>query len=264
MKRYFATIIIAAVALYSAHCQEKSVIVNAEGRCELSRFITLEQAEEKALMEAKHNALSKAGVDENVWSVFGLLSENSEQQFEQVYSEMSILAVGGLVHLLEEPVYTQEYSEFDKRDYVVCRIKAEVKNGERADKSFQIQVKGVAPVYREEEILNIEIISSQDAYVRIFWFNKEEGEQILPNQIQQEHFISKDTKFSFPDSDLYELVMEKKDKTAATEHNTFMVIATKKDYPFFEDEVSFKTLLNWIYNIPAYDRCAYYETFYIK
>lgn len=264
MKRILATIIVVASSLLTASGQAKVVTVRAEGKCEISRFITQEQAEEKALQEAKHQALSKAGVDENVWSVFGMITDSDGQHFKQAYSEMSVLAVGGLVHLLEDPTYTQQYSKSEKRNYVVCKIHAEVKKGDPVDKSFQVQVKGIAPVYKNEELLDLEIYTSQDAFVRIFWFNKAEGDQILPNEIQQSHFIKKDAKFDFPNHDLYDLVVEKKDKNASTELVNVMVVATKKDYPFYADEVSFETLLNWIYEIPASDRCTYYETFYIK
>lgn len=264
MKRILATILVVALSLFTAQAQVKIVTVRAQGKCEISRFITREQAEERALQEAKNNALSKAGVDENVWSVFGMISQNDGQEFQQAYSEMSVMAVGGLVHLTEEPVYTEEYSRSEKRRYIVCKIHAEVKKGESVDKSFQVHVDGIAPVYREGELLNLKIHTSQDAHVRVFWFNKEKGAQILPNEIQPAHFIEKDIPFRFPDPDRYSLEIAKEDKDAETELVNIMVVATKKDYPFYENEVSFQSLLNWIYEIPAQDRCTYYDTFDIK
>lgn len=265
MKRIITTVFITVLSLLSAQGQVKIVTVRAEGKCEISRFITKEQAEQKALQEAKNEALHKAGVDENVWSVFGLISQNDGQEFHQAYSEMSVLAVGGLVHLTEEPVYTEEYSRSEKRRYIVCKIHAEVKKGESVDKSFQIKVDGIAPVYKDGEPLKFKISSSQDAFVRVFWFNKAEGSQILPNDYQQKHFVTKGTALSVPsDTDPYIMAIEKKDKRADTELANIMVVATKKDYPFYENEVSFQSLLNWIYEIPASDRCTFYDTFDIK
>lgn len=267
MKRTFATILVVALSLLSplvSRADVRIVTVRAEGKCEISRFITKEQAEQKALQEAKNAALHKAGVDENVWSVFGMITESDGSHFHEAYSEMSVLAVGGLVHLIEEPKFTEQYSKSEKRTYVVCKIHAEVKKGETVDKSFQVNVKGIEPVYKDEELLDLEIHTSQDAYVRIFWFNKQEGAQILPNEIQKTHFVLKGEAFHFPDHDAYDLIVEKKDKKASTELVNVMVVATKKDYPFYESEVSFETLLNWIYDIPASDRCTFYDTFDIK
>lgn len=248
-----------------AVAKAKVVTVRAEGKCEYSRFLTLEQAEQKALQEAKQAALFKAGVPENVWSVFGTITESDGQQFQQAYSEMSVLAVGGLVNLLKEPEYSREFSKVDNREYVVCKIQAEVKKGEETDKAYQINVKGIAPVYKEGELIDMEItVSSQDSYVRVFWFNENEGSQIFPNQLESNHYILKNTPYLFPNHDLYDLVVEKKDKQHSTELVNVMVVATKRDYPFFEENVSFESLLKWIYNIPAHERCAYYDNFNIK
>ena len=269
MKRILATILVAASSLFAARAQVKIVTVRAEGKCEISRFITKEQAEQKALQEAKNEALQKAGVDENVWSVFGMISQNDGQEFHQAYSEMSVLAVGGLVHLIEEPTYTETYSKSEKRRYIVCKIRAEVKKGETVDKSFQIKVNGLSHVYNNGDALNLTLEASQDCYVRVFWFNKSAGEQILPNVCQASHQLKKDTPMTIPGWTEecpagYELLAEKQDANSKIELVNIMVIATKKDYPFYESEVTFDTLLNWIYDIPASERCTFYETFDIK
>lgn len=265
MKYRFVVMVAILFASPSLFGQAKVVTVRSEGKCEYSRFLTLEQAEQKALQEAKQAALFKAGVPENVWSVFGTITESDGQQFQQAYSEMSVLAVGGLVNLLKEPEFSREISKVDKREYVVCKISAEVKKGEEVDKAYQLNVKGIAPVYKDGELLNIEMtVSSQDSYVRVFWFNENDGSQIFPNQLESKHLIEKNKPYSFPNQDLYDLVVEKKDKKHDTELVNVMVVATKRDYPFFSDEVSFESLLKWIYNIPAHERCAYYESFYIK
>lgn len=265
MKRIITTVFITVLSLLSAQGQVKIVTVRAEGKCEISRFITKEQAEQKALQEAKNEALHKAGVDENVWSVFGLISQNDGQEFHQAYSEMSVLAVGGLVHLTEEPTYTETYSKSDKRRYIVCKIHAEVKKGETVDKSFKIKVDGLSHVYSNGELLNLTLEASQDCYVRIFWFNKAAGEQILPNQCQTSHKLTKNTPMPVPDpAYLYDLEVTKENPNSDIELVNLMVVATKKDYPFYESAVTFDTLLNWIYDIPASERCTFYDTFDIK
>lgn len=263
MKRIIAVFFTAVFSLSLLYGQAKVVTVRAEGTCELSRHITLEQAEQKALQEAKNQALNKAGVDENVWSVFGMVTENNGQEFSQAYSEMSVLAIGGLVHLLEDPIYTQEYNKTDKRTYVVCKIHAEVKKGEVVDKSFQINVKGLSAVYNDNDLINMQITASQDAYLSIFWFNLGDGNILLPNSYQPSGFITKGEDFIVPNKS-WRFRAKKQNTELKTETCNVMIVATKKDYPYYEDKVTFESLLNWIYNIPASDRCAYYETIYIK
>lgn len=52
------------------HAQNSVKVKGAQGRWQVSEEITLKEAEERAFMEAKKEALRKAGVMENVWSVF--------------------------------------------------------------------------------------------------------------------------------------------------------------------------------------------------
>lgn len=267
MKRVFATIIVVAFSLLlsiTSHADVRIVTVHAEGKCELSRFITIEQAEHKALQEAKQEALRKAGVPENVWSVFGTVTESDGQAFKQAYSEMSVLAIGGLVNILETPTYTQEYNKVEKRTYVICKIHAEVKKGDQVDKSYQIKVDGISSVYKVDEAFSMNIQVSFDSYVRVFWFNESDGSQLLPNSYEQNNFVAKGTTRVFPNTEQYDLGVVKSDPTKDTELVNVMVVATKTDYPFFEDSVTFESLLKWIYDIPASDRCASFETFYIK
>ena len=61
-----------ANALYA---QKPVKVKGVQGRWQVSDDITLKQAEERAFMEAKKAALQKAGVMENVWSVFGQITQ---------------------------------------------------------------------------------------------------------------------------------------------------------------------------------------------
>lgn len=58
------------------HAQKPVKVKGAQGRWQVSEEITLKQAEERAFMEAKKEALRKAGVMENVWSVFEVKKED--------------------------------------------------------------------------------------------------------------------------------------------------------------------------------------------
>ena len=44
----------------------------------------------------------------------------------------------------------------------------------------------------------------------------------------------------------------------------FIAVATKKDIPFLEKEITFDTVLHWIYSIPADERAAYRESILIQ
>ena len=71
MKRIFL-LTFCLLTVCALHADETTVKVRkAVGRWEVSGDLSMAEAEERALNEAKKDALSKAGVMENVWSVFG-------------------------------------------------------------------------------------------------------------------------------------------------------------------------------------------------
>ena len=83
------------------------------------------QAEERAFMEAKKAALQKAGVMENVWSVFGQITQEDGQELHEAYSQMNVLAIGGMVNITNKKV--EEVWDTDTRSlYKVVTIDAEV------------------------------------------------------------------------------------------------------------------------------------------
>ena len=85
---FFSRILVAVTALcfsLSLYAQTNDVVRvrKAEGRWEVSGDISVVQAEERALMEAKKEALRKAGVMESVWSVMGQVTSSDGVNFSE-------------------------------------------------------------------------------------------------------------------------------------------------------------------------------------
>ena len=92
----------------------------AVGRWEVSDDITPKQAEEKALNEAKKEALRMAGVMENVWSVFGQVTADNGTEFTEAYSSVSMLAISGMVNVTDKKV-EDIWDEGLKRNFKIWR-----------------------------------------------------------------------------------------------------------------------------------------------
>lgn len=95
----FLLTLMAAAPLYA---QKTVKVKGVQGRWQVSDDITLKEAEERAFMEAKKEALRKAGVMENVWSVFGQITQESGTELQEAYSQMNVLAIGGMVNVTEK------------------------------------------------------------------------------------------------------------------------------------------------------------------
>ena len=87
-----AIILLLATTQVCCYAQNKKVH-NVIGRCEITRELSLAQAEERALEDAKINAMRKAGVSERLWSVTGLINEDDGSEFSQVLSRMTTLEI---------------------------------------------------------------------------------------------------------------------------------------------------------------------------
>ena len=197
--------------LYTGYAQNKRVR-NITGRCEVTRDISLAQAEERALEDAKLNAMRKAGVSERLWSVTGLINEDDGSEFSQVLSRMTTLEVNGLI-TVKEVNYSEE--TIDGRRYAVATIDADVKIVDtEVDLTFQMEVDGLKNVYGNGEAMSFKVcIYGHDAYLTIFWFDDNGGSLIYPSEFDSRMQFRKNAEYTFPLNQGIEYVMEKLDKS---------------------------------------------------
>lgn len=248
---------------YEAGAQKILKVRNIEARWEVSEDITPKQAEERAFLEAKKEALRKAGVMENVWSVFGQITQENGEEFLEAYSQMSVLAIGGMVNVTRKEVDVS-WDPVAKRMSKVVTIDASVKKENLEDRSYVLEVKGIEPIYREGELFTCKIkIYGTDSYLKFFWFDASGGALLYPNTYEKDHLFKAGHVYSFPLSPEIDYYMEKKDKKASAEKVNIMVVATKSNIPFIE-EINYPNLLKWIYQIPADQRCTFYQMAIVK
>ena len=264
MKRIICivTSLLLIIPAYSGYAQNKRVR-NITGRCEITRDISLSQAEQKALEDAKINAMRKAGVSERLWSVTGLINEDDGSEFNQVLSRMTTLEMNGLI-TVRDAVYSEE--TIDGRRYAVATIDADIKIIDTdVDLTFQIEINGIKGIYENGDVMTFTAnIYGHDAYLKIFWFDDNGGSVIYPNQYEAKKIFRKETDYQFPTNENMEYIMEKLDKSKKFETINLIAVATKRDIPFIDNTITFETVLKWIYAIPADERAAWREAIVIQ
>ncbi|WP_291528475.1 DUF4384 domain-containing protein [Bacteroides sp. UBA939] len=243
------------------HAQNTVKVKGVQGRWQVSEDITLKEAEERAFMEAKKEALSKAGVMENVWSVFGQISQESGTEFHEAYSQMNVLAIGGMVNVTNKKV--EEVWDTDTRTlYKVVTIDAVVQKEEKTDKSYALEVKGVENLYKEGDVFTCKLkVHGTDSYLKFFWFDTNGGALLYPNQYESDTLLKVGQEYTIPFSNAVDYRMEKQGKE--NEKINMMMVATKENIPY-TDEVTYQNVLKWVYSIPNDKRCAFYEMILIK
>lgn len=245
------------------YAQTTVKVKKAQGQWVVSEEVTLKQAEERALQEAKKDALQKAGIMESVWSVFGQITQDNGEEFHEAYSQMSVLAIGGMVRVTDQKVEDIWVPE-EKRLYKVVTIDATVKKEEKADIEYALEVKGVERIYKAGEFLSFNLkIHGSNSYVKFFWFDEKEGSLIYPNDYEKSILFERDQVYNFPMSKMINYQMTKNSPSAVSEKVNIMIVATKSDVPYI-GSVTYPQVLEWIYSIPANQRCTFYEMTLIK
>lgn len=257
--------VIAILLLISAGslCAQDIVKVKgAQGRWQVSEEITLKQAEERAFMEAKKAALQKAGVMENVWSVFGQITQNDGQEFHEAYSQMSVLAIGGMINVTHKKI--EEIWDTDTRSlYKVVTIDATVQKNAKPDNAYALEVKGVETLYKEGDAFTCRLtVHGTDSYLKFFWFDSTGGALLYPNTYEANNLLKAGQEYKIPFSNAVDYLMEKQ-SGKDNEKINIMMVATKENIPFTE-VVTYQNVLKWVYSIPVNQRCAFYEMVLIK
>ena len=254
----FLLILIIAAPL---HAQESVKVKGAQGRWQVSDDITLKEAEERALMEAKKEALRKAGVMENVWSVFGQITQENGSELHEAYSQMNVLAIGGMINITNKKV--EEVWDVNSRSlYKVVTIDAVVQKSQKSDPSYALEVKGIAPLYKSGEGFTCKLkVHGTDSYLKFFWFDDTGGSVIYPNSYEGNNILKAEKEYSLPFNQAIDYLMEK--HGADGEKINMMMVATKDNIPFTE-EVTYQNVLKWVYSIPSDRRCAFYDMVLIK
>ena len=255
-------LLMAALPLTAQDKTKEVKVKGVQGRWQVSDNITLKEAEERALMEAQKEALRQAGVMESVWSVFGQITSESGTELSEVYSQMNVLAIGGMMNITNKTV-KEEWDIQARSLFKVVTIDATVRKGEATDRSYALELKGVSTVYKEGDCFQGTVrVRGTSSYLKIFWFDSDGGELIYPNDYEGNQLLAAEQTYTLPFSQAVDYRLEKKGRES--EKINLMLVATKENIPFTSEEVSYTSVLQWIYNIPASQRCATYDMLLVQ
>lgn len=247
-------LLILATVIYAQ--KPKTESVEAIGEWVLSEDISREKAKEKALFEAKKEAMRIAGVPENVFSVSILSLGNGDDQFKEIASELGRISIDGVV-IIKEVEYTTVHDERTQLFKMIASIKADVVVEQpKSDPEFQLEIKGIKnSSYKENEQLNFQLKPYKDCYIRVFWFTSSldgNGEMIFPYQdFYYDQLFKANQVYTFPLSDpqfvktqtmVYTIYKEKED---LIENNIILIVALKDKIPF-TGEVTYQNVIRWL------------------
>lgn len=248
------------LAEFTALSQKKIKIRNVEGSYIISQDVTLKRAREEAIIEAKKEALRKAGISENISST-NVLSKSSGDGFSQVFNEFSSVELNGKVidwEVTEEEIKKDEFGNLTSWVQLDAEV---IKYETTSDPSFKIKVTGIEEFYKEGSKMSFTVHPHKEGYLKIFYFDEELNcDMIYPNAYENNRLFEKGQEIKFPISPMieYEMVTDS-DK----EVNHLVFVFLKKDIPFLEN-VSYKQLIKWLYAIPPAQRQVEFFSYVIS
>lgn len=264
MKR--STYIIYLVLLAFSVCSQKSIDVeNIKGECPILGDISPNIARERALNDAKVNALKAAGIDETVNSYQLLFTSQAKNDYSQFFSSDIQSEMQGAVKSVKV-LSEKNFCTNDGR--IICEViinAVVVKYTTKPDVGFKSNIEGLKGAYNHGDNLTFNVKTTQNCYLTIFNITDTEAGVLFPNDYEKDNKLKKQEQYNFPTAKIdYSLGNNTKNQ----EINRLIFVFTKKEIQFIkmskEQNTNSESIFNWIYSIPPDERYVEYFTLSIN
>ena len=242
---------------------QKKIAITATGIYE-ARDLTLEQVKNKAIGEAKKNAMVKAGISKNVTVTDFLYTFEDNDKFKEIFQSFVSTETGAEIVVEKVRELNRDINEFGNI-LIEVEIEATIfKHKTEKDPAFQFKVEGVREFYYNNDGVSFTFTPSMEGYLRIFNITDDTAFILYPytafddplyNDITGQKF-RKNTKVEFPVNEhLDKYYFEIDDPTRNKEYNLLIFVYTKRDIPFME-AATVENIMRWIYEIPLDERAV--------
>lgn len=220
----------------NAFANQERKILNVRGEFifNTNSNISVKEAYNKAIENAKLNALRQAGVKEYIGGK-EYLSTNltDDDKYKQLYSSISTSEMNG--EILECKTVWDTLIKIDKYNYkkeVVVDATVVIYD-EKADESFTFNVEGINSFYKNNEPLVFSLTPSQDCYFTLFLLGEDKTDvsMLYPNLYEKNIKLAKGIKQEFPINKQLEYALFSKEKI---EKNSLILMISKKEIIFHE------------------------------
>jgi hypothetical protein len=242
---------------------QKKIPVSATGQYE-ARDLTLEEVKNKAIEEAKRNAMVKAGIAENVSVTDFLYTFEDNEKFKEIFQSFVSTETGAEIIVEEVRETKRDINEFGNI-FIEVEIDAIIfKHKNEADRTFVFKVEGIRDFYYENDPLNFSFKPSANGYLKIFNVTDKTAFVLYPymdannsmlNDDKSKRFMA-DIKVDFPlnkNMDGYYFGIDSPGNNK--EYNLLIFVYTKSNIPFMET-ANVNSIMKWIYEIPLNERAV--------
>jgi hypothetical protein len=257
--RFIAIVLLVLGGTSPAFAQKKVRVENITGRWILSQDITLVQAKENAIREAKAQALRAAGVTESFGesTIFYKVEENNK--YQDVFESIATSDIAGEISSFE--IVKEQTTAENDQVIVSVTINADVSvNKLSKDPSLKVDVTGLREVYSSPDKLTFEVNPWKDGYLTVFILAKDESGQLFPNYSEKQELLQEGRKYSFPKSKSIDYEVS---TNVNVEVNYIVLLFTKNEVKF-RDDPSDQNILKFLASISPAEKFVKTHSILIK
>ncbi len=249
---YLQLTLLVSIYSYSQKKPKEVHITDIWGTAIQSTTESFFSCKQRAINEAKTNALRKAGISENVTSYSVFFKSEVDGKYSDIFKTDILNDMKGYVIVNTENELKKELDDFGN---LVIKINLDVtvlKYANERDRTFDAWVKGLNQKgFLSTDPVTFSIKPSQDMYIRIFDLVDQKVYPLYPNEFEPNSIFLKEQEIDFPTSSELKYLFEFEGER---ESHNFIILLLKEDIPYTSTSVESKDLLNWIFKIPPHQR----------
>ena len=222
-----------------------------KGEWVISNDITPALAREKAIDQAKADALRQAGVAEFVAESNLSYKTDQNSALKDIHKSLTSIDVSGEISAFQVIKEEKRKNEFGNLLYEVWIDATVVLHRTSRDPGFTMNVNGIRETYQSPEELVFNVVPAKEGYLHVFILGDTESSHLYPNKIEKWEKMDGGISYQFPRSRALDYEVSTKE---TMEINYVVLLYTKTEIPFLEEETS-ENILRFIAAIDPAQKC---------
>jgi hypothetical protein len=231
------------ISYKNSYAQKIIQIDKIEGCQVLYPNLTIEDAQSKAVIQAKLNALQESGISEQISSSQFYEVERGLRVHEDKYFESTSSDVKGEIVKFNLLGYTQSVGSTG--EILICaQVKIDILKHENQQKNnFNLGLTGINDKYKKGDPIELKLKSPSDLYFWVFLIDSADNYQLIyPISKYESNKIQKNQEVILPNSSDYKWNL---DTNKAEEMNSILVVCANENNLVSENIKDFNSWSNW-------------------
>lgn len=241
-------LILTLLGILNLTAQDKIIefpVKNIEGTTIGNNNETIDQIVNRAINNAKIEALKSVGVEENILSYTDYFKSETNSTYDELFTSDLLSDIRGAVKNVEVYDTLKTFNEFGNLSVNVKINCVVIKYLTQRDLLFSSKVSGIKAFYTNDESLGFNVKSTKDSYVNIFVFNEDEAYMLYPSEYEEISLMSADVEYTFPLTAADYVLFTKKE----SEVHRIIFVFTKEKIQY-TGKISYKEISDWLFSIP--------------